>query len=110
MAKQFGAKVTGVCGTSNLELVKSPGADEVIDYTKEDLTKSSERYDLIFDAVGKRKASKFKSHYKKALTPNGKYISVDEGTPKIGIDCLLQLKELIEKGRIKPVICKNYPL
>jgi len=110
IAKHFGANVTGVCSTSNLELVKSLGADEVIDYTKEDPTKSSGHYDLIFDAVGKRKSSKFKSQCKKALTPNGKYISVDDGTPKIGIDSLLQLKELIETGKIKPVIGKSYPL
>jgi NADPH:quinone reductase-like Zn-dependent oxidoreductase len=110
IAKHFGAKVTGVCGTSNLELVKSLGADEVIDYTKEDHTNSTEQYDLIFDAVGKRKTSKFKSQCKKSLTPKGKYISVDDGTPKIGIDCLLQLKELIETGKIKPVIGKNYSL
>jgi len=110
IAKHFGAKVTGVCSTSNLELVKSLGADEVIDYTKEDPTKISEHYDLIFDAVGKRKSSKFKSQCKKALTPNGKYISVDDGTPKIGIECLLLLKELIETGKIKPVIGKSYPL
>jgi len=110
IAKHFGANVTGVCSTSNLELVKSLGANEVIDYTKEDPTKSSEHYDLIFDAVGKRKSSKFKSQCKKALTPNGKYISVDDGTPKIGIECLLLLKELIETGKIKIVIDRNYPL
>ena len=110
IAKHFGANVTGVCSTSNLELVKSLGADKVIDYTKDDPTKSNEYYDLIFDAVGKNKSSKFKSQCKKALTPNGKYISVDDGTPKIGIDYLLLLKELIETGRIKPVIGKSYPL
>lgn len=110
IAKHFGARVTGVCSTSNLDLVKSLGADEVIDYTKEDPTKSSEHYDLIFDAVGKRKSSKFKLLCKKALTPKGKYISVDDGTPKIGIECLLLLKELIEIGKIKPVIGRSYPL
>jgi NADPH:quinone reductase-like Zn-dependent oxidoreductase len=110
IAKHFGAKVTGVCSTSNLELVKSLGADEIIDYIKEELVKNGEHYDLIFDAVGKRKSSKFKSLCKKALTPNGKYISVDDGTPKIGIECLLQLKELIEIGKIRPVIGKSYPL
>lgn len=110
IAKHFGANVTGVCGTSNLELVKSLGADKVIDYTKDDPTKNTEHYDLIFDAVGKNKSSKFKSQCKKALTPNGKYISVDDGTPKIGTDYLLLLKELIEAGTIKPVIGKSYPL
>jgi len=110
IAKHFGAIVTGVCSTTNLELVKSLGADEVIDYTKEELMKSGEHYDLIFDAVGKRKSSKFKLMCKKELTPNGKYISVDDGTPKIDIEYLLLLKELIEIGKIKPVIDRSYPL
>lgn len=110
IAKHFGAKVTGVCSTSNLELVKSLGADEVIDYTKEELTKNGEHYDLIFDAVGKRKSSKFKLMCKKELTPNGKYISVDDGTPRINNEYLILLKELIETGKIKPVIDNCYPL
>jgi len=110
IAKHYGAKVTGVCSTSNLELVKSLGADEVIDYTKEELTKSGEHYDLIFDAVGKRKSSKFKLMCKKELTPNGKYISVDDGTPRINNEYLILLKELIETGKIKPVIDNCYPL
>jgi NADPH:quinone reductase-like Zn-dependent oxidoreductase len=110
IAKHFGANVTGVCSTSNLELVKSLGADEVIDYTKEELTNSGEHYDLIFDAVGKRKGSKFKLMCKKELTPNGKYISVDDGTPRINNEYLILLKELIETGKIKPVIDRCYSL
>jgi NADPH:quinone reductase-like Zn-dependent oxidoreductase len=110
IAKQFGAIVTGVCSTTNLELVKSLGADNVIDYTKEDFTKKGELYDCVFDAVGKRKSSKLKLLCKKALTPNGKYISVDDGTPRINIEYLILLKELIETGKIKPVIDRYYPL
>jgi len=110
IAKHFGAKVTGVCSTTNLELVKSLGADEVIDYTKEEFTKRGELFDFIFDAVGKRKSSKLKLQCKEALTPNGKYISVDDGTPKIDIEYLLLLKELIETGEIKPVIDRYYTL
>jgi len=110
IAKHFGAKVTGVCSTINLELVKSLGADEVIDYTKEEFTKRAELYDFIFDAVGKRKSSKLKLLCKKALTPNGKYISVDDGTPRIYIEHLISLKELIETGKIKPVIDRCYTL
>jgi NADPH:quinone reductase-like Zn-dependent oxidoreductase len=110
IAKYFGAKVTGICSTTNLELVKSLGADEVIDYTKEEFTKTGELYDIIFDAVGKRKSSKLKLLCKKALTPNGKYISVDDGTPRINIEYLILLKELIETGKIKSVIDISYPL
>jgi NADPH:quinone reductase-like Zn-dependent oxidoreductase len=110
IARHFGAKVTGVCSTTNVELVKSLGADNVIDYTKGNFTNKGELYDLVFDAVGKRKSSKLKLECKKALTPNGKYISVDDGTPRINIDYLILLKELIETGKIKPVIDKYYPL
>jgi NADPH:quinone reductase-like Zn-dependent oxidoreductase len=108
LAKYFGAEVTGVCSSTNLELVKSLGADKVIDYTKEDFTKRGESYDFIFDAVGKRYSSTLQ--YKKALTPTGKYLSVDDGTPKLYIEDLISVKELIEAGKIKPVIDRLYTL
>ena len=112
LAKYFGVKVTGVCSTTNLEMVKSLGADKVIDYTKEDFTKSRELYDFIFDAVpifmANRKSLKLQG--KKALTPNGKYISVDDGTPKPHIEDFILLKELVESGKLKPVIDRTYPL
>jgi NADPH:quinone reductase-like Zn-dependent oxidoreductase len=108
LAKHFGAEVTGVCSTTNLELVKSLGADKVIDYTKEDFTNRAESYDFIFDAVGKRYDTK--RQHKKALAPNGKYISVDDGTPKIPIEYLNLVTGLIEAGKIRPVINRLYPL
>jgi len=110
LAKHFGAEVTGVCSTSSLELVKSLGADKLIDYTKEDFLKRGELYDIVFDAVGKRKSSQLKLQCKNALTPNGKYLSVDDETPKITVEDLVFLKELFEAGKIKPVIDSHYPL
>jgi NADPH:quinone reductase-like Zn-dependent oxidoreductase len=107
LARYFGAEVTGVCSTANLELVKSLGADTVIDYTNEDFTNRGELYDFIFNAVGKRKA---KLQCKKALTPNGKHVTVDDGSPKVHIEDLILLKELVEAGKIKPVIDRRYPL
>ena len=110
LAKYFGAAVTGVCSTKNLELVRSLGADTVFDYTKEDITNIGELYDFILDAVGKSKSSKLKLQCKNALTPNGKYISVDDGSPKGTVENLILLKELVETGQLKPVIDKRYPL
>jgi len=107
LAKYYGAEVTGVCSTTNLELVKSLGANTVIDYTKEDFTNRGELYDFIFNAVGKRKA---KLQCKKALTPNGKHVTIDDGSPTLQLEDLLLLKELVEAGKIKPVIDRRYPL
>jgi NADPH:quinone reductase-like Zn-dependent oxidoreductase len=108
LARYFGAKVSGVCSTSNVGLVKSLGADAVIDYTKEDLTKTGELYDFIFDAVGKKKSSNIQ--FEDALTPNGKFISVDDGAPRPHMEDLIFLKELVEAGKLKPVIDRCYPL
>ncbi|KPL13785.1 MAG: NADPH:quinone reductase [Bacteroides sp. SM23_62] len=110
LAKYYGAEVTGVCSTKNLELVRSLGADRVIDYTKEDITNKGELYDYILDAVRKSKSSKLKLQCKNALTPNGKYISVDDGSPKAPVENLILLKELVESGHLKPVIDRSYPL
>ena len=112
LAKYFGAEVTGICSTRNLELVKSLGADKVIDYTKEDFTTTGEVYDCILDSVpmGMSNRKSLKSQCKKALTPNGKYISVDEGTPIPHRDDFILFKKLVEAGKLKPVIDSRYPL
>jgi NADPH:quinone reductase-like Zn-dependent oxidoreductase len=103
----FGADVTGVCGSTNLELVKSLGAGQVIDYTREDFTQSGATYDVIFDAVGKLPPAQGK----KALKPRGIYINVhadSDGGDKL--ENLLVIKELVEAGKLKPVIDRVYPL
>jgi NADPH:quinone reductase-like Zn-dependent oxidoreductase len=108
LAKDMGAKVTGVCSTTNLEFVKSLGADTVIDYTKEDSIAPGVTYDFILDAVGKRKTSKLKDACKKALAPGGKYVSIDDGNLLLDSSRLDFIKEFIEAGRIKPIIDKCY--
>jgi len=103
-ARYLGAKVTGVCSTTNLELVKSLGADSVIDYTKVDTLDPDVHYDFILDAVGKRKTSKLKDACKKALAPGGKYMSIDDGALLLDSNRLALIKELTEAGHIKPII------
>jgi len=103
----FGAEVTGICSTTNLEWVKSLGADQVIDYTQEDFTQRDETYDVIFDAVAKLSPSQGK----KVLKQAGIYLNVhadSDGGDKI--QNLLFLKELIEAGKLKPVIDRRFPL
>jgi 2-desacetyl-2-hydroxyethyl bacteriochlorophyllide A dehydrogenase len=126
LAKHFGAEVTGVCSTMNLEMVKSLGADKVIDYTKEDFSKRGETYDIIFDAAGKSPFSgcvrslKQKGSYLRVfhvgLSPivRGFWTSMTSdkkvigGTSDENTEDLLFLKELIEAGEIKPVIDRRY--
>jgi len=127
LAKTFGAEVTAVCSTTNVELVESLGADKVIDYTKEDFSNSDEKYDVIFDTVGK---SNFTDCIK-SLTPTGcllmaaagpvqmllgLWISISSkkkiisGVMSETADDLIYLKKLIEAGKLKAVIDKCYPL
>jgi NADPH:quinone reductase-like Zn-dependent oxidoreductase len=110
LAVYFGAEVTGVCSAANLELVESLGAAMVIDYTTEDFTKRGEFYDVIFDAVGRRKSSKALQQSKRALTPTGTCMSVDDGRPKMLTENLVLLKHLAETAKIRPVIDRCYPL
>lgn len=128
LAKYFGAEVTGVCSTSNLDMVTSLGADRVIDYTQEDFTNNGERYDIIFDTVGKSSWSKCKG----ALKQNGFYLVTTGSflaaygrtfwTARFGSkkhvfamsveknEALVFLKQLIEAGTIKPIIDRVYPM
>jgi NADPH:quinone reductase-like Zn-dependent oxidoreductase len=106
-SRHFGADVTGVCSATNLELVKSLGASRVIDYTRQDFTQSGERYDVIFDAVGKL----VPAQGKEALKPGGVYLNVhtdSDGGNKLAN--LLALKEIIAAGQLKPAIDRLYPL
>ena len=132
LARYYGAKVTGVCSTTNLEWVKALGADQVIDYTQEDFTENGKTYDIIFDTVGKCSFSECKG----SLTDEGIYLSTvptpvmmfqaiwpaKRGSKKVKfaatglrpasekIKDLVFLKELIEAGKIKAVIDRRYPL
>ena len=131
IAKSFGAEVTGVCSTSKLDKVRSIGADQVIDYTQEDFTKNDQRYDLIFDAAAFRSIL----DQKQALSPKGIYVMVGgsmarmfqvmflrpwismTGSKKIGLMLaninkkdLVFMKELLEAGKVVPVIDRRYPL
>jgi NADPH:quinone reductase-like Zn-dependent oxidoreductase len=110
LARHFGASVTGVCGPGNLELVKSLGAATVIDYTREDFASRGERYDVIFDAVGKRKSATALRDTGKALTSGGIRLSVDDGTPKLRARDLTVIGELAAAGQLRPVVDRCYPL
>jgi NADPH:quinone reductase-like Zn-dependent oxidoreductase len=103
IAKHIGAQVTGVTSTTNLEMIKSLGADYVIDYKKHDFTQSGEKYNIVFDAVGKLSPS----NAKKALSSDGHFFSVmKSGELKLGD--LLHLKELVEEGAVQPFIDRIY--
>ena len=110
IANFLGAKVTGVCSTKNLEWVKELGCEKVIDYTKEDFTKSGETYDIVFDAVNRMDPSQRKV----SLTETGIYLNVDKDSGGVGkskdhIEYLVFLKGLMEAGKLKSIIDSTYP-
>ena len=132
LARYYGAEVTGVCSTANLEWVKALGADQVIDYTREDFTENGKTYDIIFDTVGRLSFSGCKG----SLTDEGiylatvptpvmmlqalwpakrggkkvKFVAAGLRSSKEKIKDLVFLTELVESGKIKPVIDRCYPL
>ena len=108
IARHFGAEVTAVCSKANFEMVRSLGADKLIDYTQEDFTQRGDVYDVIFDAVGKVAYSK----RKKSLKKSGMFISAFDlsGNIKLKVKDLNYLKELCEAGKIRTVIDKRYPM
>jgi len=129
LARHFGAEVTAVCSTKNLELMSALGADRVVDYTREDFTRNGETYDVIFDAVGKHSFRRGR----RSLKPGGIYLETDLGflwhvpllalltrwigdkrvtlpIPKHTKQDVLFLKELIEAGKYRPVVDRSYPL
>jgi len=135
IAKAFGAQVTGVCSTRNVDLVRSIGADQIVDYTQEDFTRGGQRYDLIFDTVGNHSFR----HLRRVLTPTGTLIAIGGGKSgnflgpllypvralvlsrfvgqrllpfmaNINAGDLAALKELVEAGKVTPVIDRTYPL
>lgn len=105
LAHYFGAEVTGVCSNKNIEMVKSLGADKVIDYTQEDFTKNGQTYDVIFDAVGKSSETESKD----SLKENGIFLTVQSTTHE-NMENIIFLKELVEMGKIKAVIDRCFPL
>jgi len=110
LAKHAGAHVTSVCSSRNFELVRSLGSDEALDYTAKNAEDQLGIYKYVIDAVGNSKSSIIKDKSKKALTPKGKYISIDHGTPLTPKKAFINLKDLLEKGKIKAVIDRVYPL
>jgi NADPH:quinone reductase-like Zn-dependent oxidoreductase len=110
LIRQRGAQVTGVCSTANLQLVEALGASTVIDYTRDDFTRRPERYDVIFDAVGRRKSARALVDARRALAPGGRITSVDDAFPRPVLADLVILKALAESGALKPVVDRTYPL
>src|SRR2546423_9827661 len=104
LARHLGAEVTGVCSTGNLELVRSLGAATVVDYTKEDFTQRGERYDAIFDAVGKRKSAQAMANSAAALAPGGAAMPVDDSFPPTNTADLLALNQPAARGELRPGI------
>lgn len=108
LARHWGAEVTGVCGTAHVELVRSLGADLVLDYTRQETLDPSARFDFVLDAVGRQKTSRLKEACRSALTPSGRYASIDDAALQLVSARLEQIGALIDAGAVKPVIDRCY--
>jgi NADPH:quinone reductase-like Zn-dependent oxidoreductase len=109
-AKHLGARVTGVCGAKNADLVRSLGADGVIDYTSTDAPPPGARYDLVLDSVGPGRSSPLKKAVKAALRPGGSYVSIGDGDLLLESARMDQIRELVESRAITPVLGHTFPL
>lgn len=108
-AKHLGAHVTAVCGTANLGLVESLGADRLLDYTAQDTLDPGESFDLVLDAVGRQKTSRLKAACRRALAPGGRYVSIDDGSLLPDSARLDRVRRLVEAGHVRPVLDRCYP-
>ena len=109
-ARSLGARVTAVCGTQHVNLVRSLGAEEVLDYTRVDAPPPAARYAFVLDSVGAAKSSPLKQACRNALEPGGRYVSIDDGNLELSSSRLDQVRALVESGTISPVLGATYPL
>jgi len=109
-AKRLGARVTGVCSTRNLDLVRSLGADDVLDYTRVDAPPLGAAFDVVLDSVGGLKTSRLKDACRRALAPGGRNVSIDDGDLELSSTRLEHLAELVESGALTPVVGATYSL
>ena len=110
LAKTRQAEVTGVCGPSHIPFIQALGADKTLDYTKDSEIGNLETYDLVLDCVGKARSSPLKEACQKALTTKGKYLSIDDAALLLDSSRLDRIRELIERGQIKPINDRCYAL
>lgn len=108
-AKHLGAEVTAVCGEKNIQLLKSIGADKILNYNSDESISQLEVYEFVLDSVGKRKTSKLKEASKLSLTKNGKYVSIDDSALLCSSERLNRIKALIEANKITPITDRSFP-
>ena len=109
-AQSLGARVTAVCGPNNADLVRSLGAEQVLDYTQQDSPPPGAAYDLFLDSVGRSKSSPLKTACRRALAPGGRCVSIDDGDLELSSPRLETITALVEAGTLTPVLGRTYPL